>query len=54
MDSTESQPRKTVPAQPTREASKKPQTDVATKSAKRAWPVAIDLEEFYSNVPCTD
>ena len=52
MDSFQLQPRNLVPTQQTREA-KKPLTDVATPG-KRAWIHDQDLEEFYSNVPCTD
>jgi len=52
MDSFQLEPRKILPTRETREA-KKPTMDVAAPS-KRAWLVEQDLEDFYSNVPCTD
>jgi len=51
MDSFQLQPRNTLPTRETREA-KKPLTDIAT--GKRAWVQDQDIEDFYSNVPCTD
>jgi hypothetical protein len=50
MDRIELQPRKPVPAQPQREV-KQPVTDVARRTG---WLVEKDLEDFYSDVPCTD